>query len=126
MIDIAARRCGVEPADILSYRRAKFLVRERIAITRQLDARGYSSTRIGAILHRDHSTVLFYLGRGAKSPRTDRPGQPWRTPKIKHIRWLVPPMNTVPVSYAKPFQPRPYLIPYAGAHWPEYQWRVRP
>lgn len=35
----------------------------RVEIAKALDAAGWTSTMIGRALHRDHTTVLLYLGR---------------------------------------------------------------
>jgi hypothetical protein len=35
----------------------------RIEIAHALDAEGHTSTQIGRWMHRDHTTVLLYLGR---------------------------------------------------------------
>lgn len=89
---------GVDPDEITGRCRCARVVFVRIKIAHQLDAGGYSMGRIGAILNRDPATIGFYLGRSKKKPR---------------------------------FKPMPekrkfYLVPYAGAYWPEYDWKERP
>jgi hypothetical protein len=75
---------------------------------------GYSTGRIGAILNKDHTTIVFYLGRGKKKPNKLR----WHAPKIRHLYFLKP----KPLPEKRKF----YLIPYAGAYMPEYDWKERP
>ena len=111
--EIAALR-GIDPGRIIGYSRKEKIFRARIEVARALDARGYSTPRIGAILNKDHSTIVFYLGRGKKKPTKPR----WRTPKVRHVCFLKP--------KPPPAKRKFYLVPYAGAYWPEYDWKERP
>ena len=111
--EIAALR-HVDPYKIIGQSRSEKVFRARIEVTRALDARGYSTQRIGAMLNKDHSTIVFYLGRGKK-----KPSKPiWRTPKVRHLCFVKP--------KPLPEKRRYYLVPYAGAYWPEYDWKERP
>lgn len=116
IIEMVATERGVDPHKIVSPCRVKKIYRARIEVARRLDARGYSTTRIGAILNHDHTTIVFYLGRGKKKPA--RPI--WRTPMVKHVRFIKP------RKPPHPKQIRFYLQPYAGADMTEYHWQERP
>lgn len=106
--EIAALR-GV-PLPLLTGRCRRYcVVSARIEIALKLNARGYSTTRIGMILQRDHTTIVYYLGRGKRHAARRR----WRAPKVRHLRWLTPPALRLP---------KRYLRPYAGAYMPEYHW----
>lgn len=103
---------GLDPADILGRSRKMKLLKVRIEIAKLLDARGYSSPQIGAILDRDHTTVIYYLGRGKRCAAKPR----WKAPKVRHLSWeRVPPVE----------RRRFYLVPYAGADWTNYEWKER-
>lgn len=107
---------GVDPLKIVGRCRVKKVFRARVEIALALDARGYSSPRIGRILNHDHTTIVFYLGRGKKKPGP----LIWRRPKVRHLRWVRP---------DKAAKPKVYLKPYAGADWTDYQWKemeIRP
>jgi hypothetical protein len=80
----AAERHGVKISDLIESCRRKKVFRVRIEIAKALDACGYTSTRIGRYLNKDHTTILFYLGRGKKKPSPPK----WRTPKVKHVRFI--------------------------------------
>jgi hypothetical protein len=105
---------GVDPKKIVGQCRHKKVFRARMEVARRLSARGYSTSRIGAILDKNHTTIVFYLGRGKKQPSKPL----WRTPKIRHLCFVKP----RPVPAKRKF----YLAPYAGAYWPEYDWKERP
>lgn len=94
-----AAACGVSPEAVISRTKTDVLVYVRMQIARRLDEMEYSSPQIGKILHRHHATILFYLGRGKRKPPV--------------LRWKKPPTA------------KHYLIPYAGAYWPEYEWKER-
>jgi hypothetical protein len=111
--EIAALR-GVDPRDITRPCRRKKVFRARIEVAKLLDARGYSTTRIGHILRHDHTTIVFYLGRGKKQPSVPV----WRKPKIRTLRVIVPPKPAPQVRQL-------YLKPYAGADMREYCWQRR-
>lgn len=104
---------GVDAALILSACRKQKVFRARMAVAKQLYARGYSTSRIGAILNKDHTAIVFYLGRAKKKPSPLR----WRKPRIR----------TLLVVKKKPpkEQQHRYLKPYAGADFTEYKWQER-
>ena len=104
---------GADPRLIVGKCRKKKIFRARIEVTKRLADRGYSSTRIGKILNHDHTTIVFYLGRGKKKPSLPI----WRTPKVRHVRFVKPPPPPKPIRF--------YLKPYAGADMTEYQWKDR-
>lgn len=113
ILDVAARR-GIDPLLIVNPCRRPRVFHARAEVAKALDSRGYSSPRIGSILNHDHSTILFYLGRGKKSPSAEPPPKPpkkrrWKSPRVRHLRWL----------------PRICLKPYAGADMTEYVWKRR-
>jgi len=112
IFEIAERR-RVDPAKIIGGCRSEKVFRARIEVARALDARGYSTSRIGAILRKDHSTIVFYLGRGKKQPTKPT----WRAPRVRHVCFLKP--------KPPPAKRKFYLVPYAGAYWPEYDWKQR-
>jgi len=53
-----ARAHGLSFEDVRSKRRFKAFVAARLECYRYLQARGWSTTRIGAYFHRDHSSVV--------------------------------------------------------------------
>ena len=64
--DIIARVAklhDVEPEEITGPSRMRHLCEARREIMRQLRAKGWSTTRIGRLLNRDHSTVVDGLRR---------------------------------------------------------------
>lgn len=112
--EIAALR-GIDPLKIINPCRTPKVFRARVEVAKRLDQRGYSTGRIGAMLNHDHTTIVFYLGRGKKQPSP----LIWRKPVVRTLRTPAPP---------KPPRPRPrkfYLKPYAGADMTEYQWKQR-
>lgn len=61
---------GVTPEDITQGDRSRNLMAARVEVAKALEARGYSGSRIGAVLQRNPTTVYFYLGRiQKKAPR---------------------------------------------------------
>ncbi len=115
IIDIVATEHGVDPLLLVSPCRKKEIFRARVEVAKHLNARGYSTPQIGRILNHDHTTIVFYLGRGKK-----KPSKPiWRTPKVKHVRFIRQPKRQPP-------KPKFYLQPYAGFDKIEYQWKERP
>lgn len=107
--NVAVRR-NVRPEDIVSPRRTDRVVRARVAVLKQLAARGYSSNHIGTILGLDHSTVLYHLGRLAgRSPMPEV--LCWHRPRIRHllqIKRLPPPKEPAARRCKR------QLVPYAG------------
>jgi hypothetical protein len=108
--EIASTR-GIDPKLIMGRCRKKKVFRARVEVAERLAAIGYSTPRIGRILNHDHSTIVFYLGRGKKKPSTPV----WRAPKVRTLLVIKP--------EAPPKPRKRYLKPYAGADWREYQWK---
>jgi hypothetical protein len=104
---------GLNPLAIIGKSRNKRLMFARVEIAKRLVARGYTTTRIGAVLNRDHTTIVFYLERGCKRPSKPK----WHPPRISHLRS----MKRKPL----PENRKHYLTPYAGAYMPDYEWKVR-
>ena len=94
---------GIGSTEVTSQCRSDRVVRARIEIAHELSARGYSPSRIGMMLNKDRSTVVFYLGRTKREPS---------------VKLLPPKIRVV--------KRKRYLVPYAGAYWPEYDWKERP
>lgn len=113
-----AAQYGVDEARILGKCRKEKVFRARIEIAKRLDARGYSTPRIGAILNKDHTTILFYLGRISGQKPTPPKKPKWRKPHVRHLYFVRP----RPLPEKRKF----YLIPYVGAYMPEYEWKERP
>ena len=63
LIKAIAIRRGVPVKDIFGPCRKQALVDARIEIARRLRQEGYSHERIGQVLHKDHSTITYYLHR---------------------------------------------------------------
>lgn len=103
---------GVDPKKIAGKCRVKKFYQIRVEVARALDACGYSTPQIGRFLGHDHTTIVFYLGRGKKKA----PRPKWSAPKVRHVRFI---------RVKKPVRPRRYLIPYAGADMAEYVWTPR-
>ena len=59
----AARLHGVPVAEIMGHNKAPRVVRARQAVMAEAHLRGLSTPRIGAVLRRDHSTVLYGIRR---------------------------------------------------------------
>jgi hypothetical protein len=121
IIKEVAEAYGIPPSFITSRRRKDRVVQARAEVAKRLRAMNYSSPRIGAMLGRDHTTILYYLGNGTRKlivvpPRWHRP----------HIRYLA----ACP-TYREPKPPKPpkprkvYLVPYAGID-RDYEWKERP
>jgi len=119
IIEAVAAETGVAVRRILSSSRVDCVVQARREVIRRLDATGrYSSTQIGIIVRRDHTTVLFALGRLEKKPSRPK----WRKPFIGHVKcngcrfcsvtWPPKPVAKAPKQVARV---RRYLVPYAGA-----------
>ena len=111
-------RWRVNPKLVASQCRLKRVFYARVEAARLLDARGYSSTRIGAALGQDHTTIIYYLGRAKRKPKPLPDWRPqWKAPRIR-----------MPASWQPKAQRNPmkaYLVPYAGADMTEYTWRER-
>ena len=95
-----AERHGVAVADLAGRCRKKKVFRVRMEIAKALDACGYSSLQIGRFLNHDHTTIIYYLGRGKKKASQPK----WRTPKVRHLRFIRLPLPKA----ATPKSPRPY------------------
>jgi hypothetical protein len=79
-----AKAYGICPLRIVSTCRRSSLPAyyARIEVAKRLRARGYSMYRIGAILNRHHSTVLYYLGKAHRKAAPPR----WRRPRIRFLK----------------------------------------
>lgn len=67
---------GIDPLEIVGASRRQKAFRARVEVAHLLTRRGYSSTRIGIAIGKDHTTVVFYLGRGRKGPSPEKHGPP--------------------------------------------------
>ena len=113
-----AATCAVTPGNIFTRCRTRAAVHARIEIAKRLRDRGYSTPQIGRVLNRDHTTIVYYLGT---AKRTVAPLL-WRKPIIRHLNCACCPWPKQP----KPPKPaKRYLVPYAGAYPPEYDWKER-
>lgn len=93
--DVAARH-GTTPTEILSHRHPRLLLAARVEIAKELAARGYYGSQIGAVMKRDWTTVYFYLGRTAKKQPAIKPPKP---PSVKSVK-AEPPKPQFPIRYA--------------------------
>ena len=120
--EVAASRV-VTLAKLIGRCRSARVVHARVEVAKRLRARGYSTPRIGAILNKDHTTIVFYLGTGKKKPMPLL----WQKPRIRHLNCYCNrcyfPTET---SVAEPMPTKRYLVPYAGAYPPEYDKKERP
>jgi hypothetical protein len=106
-------------ANLIGRCRSARVVHARVEVAKRLRARGYSTPRIGAMLNKDHTTIVFYLGTGKKKPL---PLQ-WRKPRIGHLDCSCCREPKTPKAKTK--LDRGYLMPYAGAYMPEYDWKEK-
>lgn len=107
---------GVRPEQIVQQCRVRKVFRARVEVARRIAALSpyYSMKRIGRLLNHDHTTIVFYLGRGKKKPTPLR----WRKPVIRqlgHWRCYARELPPPPEAPAPPKPPGRYLTPYAGA-----------
>lgn len=121
LIEEVACRRRVDPKKIVGRCRSQAVFYARVEVAKQLSARGYTTSMIGAVLGHDHTTIVYYLGRAKKRPKPEPEPKParkqrWKPPRVRHVRWL---------TRAKPTDPGLYLVPYAGADMTEYHWRKR-
>ena len=58
---MAAKMFNIHPRDLIGHYRYGFLMLPRFALTKALRMRGISTPRIGKIVNRDHTTVLYQL-----------------------------------------------------------------
>jgi len=61
-------KCGAEmflvhPRDLVGPARFKFLMLPRFAVSKALRMRGYSLPHIGALMNRDHSSIIYQISR---------------------------------------------------------------
>ena len=98
IMDFAERR-GVAVSDLAGRCRKKKVFRARMEVAKALDACGYSSLQIGRFLNHDHTTIVYYLGRGKKKASQPK----WRAPKVRHVRFI-----RIPRPDAPPKSPRRY------------------
>lgn len=115
--DVSARY-GLSIGLIVGPSRAYRLVLARVEIAQRLHARGYTNAQIARVLHRDRTTVVYYLG-GNKNRSPPKPR--WRRPRVRHLCWL---KVEQPPKVLKEMR-RQFLVPYAGADMTEYVWRRR-
>jgi hypothetical protein len=116
----------VDPMKIIGKCRSVPVVHARVEVSKRLEARGYSTNRIGEVLGKDHTTILFYLGRGKKKPTPEKHGPPkWST--ARNRGW--PKFPKLPPDEPPPPPPperrKLYLVPYAGADMTAYEWKER-
>lgn len=97
------RRLSV--ANLISPCRNDKLVRARAEVARRLRERGMPMQLIGAVLHRHHAMVIYYL-RGNSRKLSRQNG--WHAPKV--YEWHAPVIAEIVVPPKKR-----YLVPYAGA-----------
>jgi ATPase involved in DNA replication initiation len=62
-VDRIARLHDVAPEDITGPSRAPALCEARRCVMRELRDKGWSTTRIGQLLNRDHSTIVHAMRR---------------------------------------------------------------
>lgn len=74
ILEVAAK-FGLTVRMIRGDSRFREIVIARAEIARRLSRRGYSSPRIAAILGKNHTTILYYLGRGKRGLKL-RPTDP--------------------------------------------------
>lgn len=67
LVDLAADALDVEAESLRADIRRAELVRARRAVAIVLDERGFSYGEIGRALHKDHSTIYYYLTTAADS-----------------------------------------------------------
>lgn len=66
VVEEVAKDHGVTAVALLGPGRARKLVQARADLAGRLDDKGLSSSEIGLILNRDHTSVLHLLGRTTK------------------------------------------------------------
>ena len=62
-VNAAAEMFCVHPRDLVSHYRFDFLMMPRFALYKALRMRGWSYPEIGRLLNRDHSTIIYGVGR---------------------------------------------------------------
>lgn len=62
-IVLAAKMFNVHPRDLIGPYKFDFLMLPRFALTKALRMRGLSTPKIGKIVNRDHSSVLYHIGQ---------------------------------------------------------------
>lgn len=65
-IDVVAQEHGYTVHDIIGKSRFKHLVAVRLLCILMLRERGYSTTEIGRLMDRDHSTIVHALNKEQK------------------------------------------------------------
>ena len=133
VIEQVAAKHAVDPSQILSRSRVTRLLAARVEIAQRLTAeRCYSTAKIGKILGRDHTVIVYYLGRANKKAVIRK--LRWRKPHIAHLNnhnfndhdrcQLC--FTGSRLKPAKPPKPQKrYLKPYAGADC-DYVWKELP
>lgn len=97
LVEIAAREYGVSPEDVLGDRRLLMTAQARQAAMVVLRRAGWTTSAIGALLNRDHSTVSTGSTMYARRVRTDpdarrmveRIEQAWRKDELHRDLWPV-------------------------------------
>lgn len=69
LIEQVANWYGIDADEIRSRRRYRHLHRARTAVSYILKKRGWSTTAIGDLLDRDHSSILSALNRLKEDPQ---------------------------------------------------------
>ncbi|MEZ0060880.1 putative transcriptional regulator [Bradyrhizobium elkanii] len=72
IIGAVLEKYRVEPVELFGYSREGHLVAARREAARRLKKQGYSITRIGRILHRDHSTISNYIYESIRKAKRER------------------------------------------------------
>ena len=71
-IRLIAQHFGVSFDELVSERKTKALMPARFAVYTILNKRGISASRIGRIMNRDHSTVLYGIKKFELMMKEDR------------------------------------------------------
>jgi hypothetical protein len=67
VVDEVCTEYGINPTDLLRKFGPRHYVGARVIIARRLVAMGYGYLPVGRILHRDHTTIMWYCGRVKKN-----------------------------------------------------------
>lgn len=82
------------PLDFFSHYRVPHLVEARIDAAQQLNAIGYSHTRIGNVLHRNRSTIQHYLTPNVRVRKREH------LRKTRALATLDPEIRSIVIEYA--------------------------
>lgn len=113
VIEEVAAKHGVSLFDLMRRCRLNKVVHARAEIAKRLDAQRFTVSEIGRLLNKDHTTIVYYLGR-AKRKWKSVAGKPrWRRPRVKHLCWIRTAKNAEP--QVPPVRRRKFkLIRYCG------------